>query len=514
MIRKFRKKICRNADAKLTRVLLNNIKPVDINNSEYIFIFHQIESKFTTRLYILVAYELSKLGIASCFKYHDDLLSPNFPRFDIDGVDISNSFKIDNRFYIKSLQDRQPFFEWQVEIENEKIEAEGINFFPLIKNTLRTMQKRYNVFFRDEENRPVYNELIQSCDLLLKYFLLLKTYTKKYNKKIRLVGFEAAYVPNGTLKMLCDQLSHNRDIEYIDLGRGYMYYFGKHHPKESYISYSNLSVTKNLCPYVISKEQLEKLDINKIDAKELLKPVSNAIKKSSWHKNPENQEQVVEKIEAYRSKGKKVFVLFAHLFYDTHVIEETPAFGGMCEWMSETINHFKGKENLLLIKPHPSEFLPEQPQKAPKETLASFLSDTELPENAILLNPHQFTTKELSPYISCGLIWRSSVAMELTFLGIPCIIAGNPLYKALNLGLAKDKAHYFELIEKSHKLTVTKKLKTDVAAYQYLLEKNHVHIDCISYTKLRKFHWNRKALRKYLKKGNENIKSVADSLLS
>jgi hypothetical protein len=514
MIRKILKKISRNADAKLTRVLLKNIKPVDIHNSEYIFIFHQIESKFTTRLYILVAHELSKLGIASCFKYHDDLLSRNFPRFEIDGVDISNSFKIDNRFYIKSLHDRQPFFKWQVEIENEKIEAEGINFFPLIRNTLRTMQKRYNIFFKDEENRPVYNELIQSCDLLLKYFLLLKNYSKKYNKKIRLIGFEAAYVPNGTLKMLCDQQSHNRDIEYIDLGRGYMYYFGQYHPKESYISYSNLTQTKESFSYVISKEQFETLNINKIDANELLKPVSNAVKKNSWHKTPDNQKQVIKKIEKFKSKGKKVFVLFAHLFYDTHVFDETPAFSGMCEWISETINYFNGKENLLLIKPHPAEFLPEQPQKAPDETLASFLSDTELPENIILLDPHQYTTKDLSPYISCGLIWRSSVAMELTFLGIPCIIAGNPLYNALNLVLAKDKAHYFELIEKSHKLTVTEKLKTDVAAYQYLLEKNHVHIDCISYTKLRKFHWNRKALRKYLKKGNENIKSIADSMLS
>jgi hypothetical protein len=514
MIRKIRKKISRNSDTKLTRLILNNIKPVDIENSEYIFIFHQIESKFTTRLYVLIAHELSKLGIASCFKYHDDLLSQNFPRFAIGGHDISNSFTINNRFFIKSLHDHKPYFEWQIEIENEKIEAEKINFFPLIRNTLRTMQKRYNVFFRDEYNRPLYNELIQSCDLLLKYFLMLKDYVGNSNKKIRLVGFEPAYVPNGTLKMLCDRLSHNRDIEYIDLGRGYMYYFGQHHPKESYITYSNLTLTKNAFSYIISKEQLETLNINKIDTNKLLKPISNAVKKKSWHKILDNQKQVIKTIDKYKSKGKKVFVLFAHLFYDTHVIDETPAFGGMCEWISETITYFKGKDNLLLIKPHPDECIADQPQKAPDETLASFLSDTELGDSIILLDPHQFTTKELSPYISCGLIWRSSVAMELTFLGIPCIIAGNPLYKALNLGFAKDKAHYFDLIGKSHKLTVTEKLKTEVAAYQYLLEKNHVHIDCISYDKLRKFHWNRKALRKCLKNGNENICLVADRMLS
>jgi len=514
MIRKIRKNICRNADAKLTRVLLNNIKPVEIHNSEYIFIFHQMQSKFTTRLYILVAHELSKRGIASCFKYHDDLLSPNFPRFDIDGVDISNSFKLDSRFYIKSMHDRQPFFEWQVEIENEKIEAEGINFFPLIRNTLRTMQKRYNIFFRDEENRPAHNELIQSCDLLLKYFLLLKNYSNKYNKKIRLIGFETAYVPNGTLKMLCDQLSHNRDIEYIDMGRGYMYYFGQHNAKESYIAYSNLTLTKKLFSYVISKEQLEKPDNNIINANELLKPVSNALGKNFSSETPSNQKKIIGAIEDFKSRGKKVFVLFSHLFYDTPIDDTSPAFNGMCDWIMETVRYFSSKEDLLLLKPHPAEFGIDQPQKAPNETLASFLSNTELPENILLLELHQFTIKDLSPFISCGLIWRSSVAMELIFLGIPCLIAGNPIYRALDLQYAKDRGHYFYMIEQSHRIKTTEQNKRDVATYLYLLERMHVHIDCISYTKLRKFHWNRKALKKYLKNGNENIKSVADSMLS
>jgi hypothetical protein len=70
------------------------------------------------------------------------------------------------------------------------------------------------------------------------------------------------------------------------------------------------------------------------------------------------------------------------------------------------------------------------------------------------------------------------------------------------------------MIEQSHTIKVTEKHKTDVTRYMYLLEKKHVHIDCISYdTTLRKFYWNRRALKNFLKHGNENIKSLVENIL-
>jgi hypothetical protein len=502
------------ADNYYTRVLLKSINPIDINNSEYIFIFNQATSKFNGKLYILVSHELSKRGIASCFQYKNDLWEPYSPRFYLDGYEISNSFILEKKYRIKPLPGPQLFFKWSIDIENNIIEAEGINFFPYINNTLRKIQKRYNVFLYDPDNRPVYDDLIQTCDLLLKHFLLLKEYLQKNQKKIRLVGFESEYVPNGILKMLCDQLSHNRDIEYIEMRRGYKSYFGQHHPNDSYISYSNLATSRTETCLAISKKEWARKDHKIPEVRELLKPISNALEKAIYHKIPTTQKNVIKTIENYKSKDNKIFVLVSHVFYDTPVNDESKGFNGMCEWITETIKYFYGKENLLLLKPHPHEFLPDQPQKTPNETLASFLRDTELPENIILLDPHQFSIKDLSPYISCGLIWRSSVAMELTFLEIPCIIAGNPIYRVLDLYYAKDKEHFFNLIEQSHKIKVTDKQKEDVATYLYLLDKKHIHIECISYDGVRKFHWNIRALRKYLKYGDKSIKSIAGNVLA
>ncbi len=68
MIRKIKKNLNRLAENYYTRLLLKRIKPVDIKDSEYLFIFNQMASKFTAKLYMIVSHELSKVGLASCFQ--------------------------------------------------------------------------------------------------------------------------------------------------------------------------------------------------------------------------------------------------------------------------------------------------------------------------------------------------------------------------------------------------------------------------------------------------------------
>jgi hypothetical protein len=510
------KKINRRKDTNLTRLLLKNIKSADINASKHIFIFNQLESTYYLKLYALVSYELSKRGIASYFLYKDDLLSPYYPEFKINGYEISNAMTVEKRGLISSSHSSHSnlFFEWIIDIENEKIESRGINFFYIITSTLRKIQKRYNVFLEDQNNTPVYNDLIKSCDLLLKYFLLFKEYAIKNEKKIRLVGFETTYIPNGVWRILCDQLSTDRDVEYIELRRGYIYYFGNHHIRDSYITSENLTKTKLPVSFTVSRDAMSEFDDNAVQFAKLAKPISNALDKKIYDKAPESQQNIIKIIKTYQSQGKNVFCLFAHLFYDTPIEDSSTAFHSMCEWISETVNYFKDKEDLLLIKPHPAEFEKDQPQKTPNETLASFLSNTELPENILLLEQHQFTIKDLNTFISCGLIWRSSVGMELTFLGVPNIIAGTTIYNSLDLNYAKDKEHYFHMLTHAADIKVLQQQKKDVAKYLYLLERKHIKIESISYHQnYRKFYWNRKELLRHLKSGSENISSVVDASL-
>lgn len=294
-----------------------------------------------------------------------------------------------------------------------------------------------------------------------------------------------------------------------------MYYFGQHHHRASYISNSNLTKTKMETGLQVSKQELAEFDGKDVGLDRLMQPVSNALAKKIDGTTSSDQKKVIRTMEEFKANGRNVFVLFAHVFYDTPVYDESNAFNGMCEWILQTMEHFKGKEDLLLIKPHPGELIKDQPKRTPNETLKSFLSDTKLSENIILLERELFTVKELSQFISCGLIWRSSVAMELTFLKIPCIIAGTPPYTALSLNYAENREQYFQMVGHAHTLKVTDEQKIEAAKYLYLLENKHVNINCIAYNRsLKKFFWDKKTLKRYLDEGNREIESVVDNMLT
>ena len=174
LMHKIAKKSRRMIDKHFTSVVLKNILPVAIDSSEYIFIFNQVESEFYLKLYALVSHELAKQGIGSSFLYKDDLLSPYNPEFKINGFEISDAFTVAGRGSVNPAYSRDLVYDWRIDIENERIETHGVNFFPIIEATLRKIQKRYNVYFNDEDNSPVYSNLLNSCDLLLEYFLLFK----------------------------------------------------------------------------------------------------------------------------------------------------------------------------------------------------------------------------------------------------------------------------------------------------------------------------------------------------
>ncbi len=532
-------------DNFLTRKLLEDIPKLDIERSDKIFLFSHRGSQFYKKLYLLTAHALSKKGYPCSFLFRDGIIrnySPKISRMIFNSGRnesfilrkyISESYLpkliVDNAKISFSLYNRQSKyviyndckntelnFKWKINYEKEKIEVSNVNFFPVIRNTLQSLYKRYEIDFRDKNVISTCSEMIKSCDLLFHYFLILKKYSKEQNKKIKIVGWETSYIPNGVFRLLCDSLSENNDIEYIDLARGYMHYFG-YHSRESYISLANLTRSKVQNRLIITKDELERIRNSDIDENELIKPLNKSLKKFETSKFNINQKKVIDLIEKYNSNNLSVFVLFSHLFYDTPWDDSSLSFENMLDWIKSTVESFKNKDNLLILKPHPSESRPDEPQKEPSQTLESFIeSDIEEYDNILLLNPRLFNVKQLYPYITCGLVWRSSVGMELTYLGIPCIIAGTPPYhKTLDLLYPENKLNYFGLIDRAKSLKISKEQKVNVARYLYYLEHfKHHYIDLIEYDKKSKYNkWNKKNLQNYLINENKKIDAVIAELL-
>jgi capsular polysaccharide export protein len=510
-LKNYRKKI----DHCLTDSLLGHICHVDISSSEYLFIFSHEKNSFSKRLFTLVSRELSLMNIPSVFLYQNDSIASRLPTLSINGYQISNSLNYGKtKGAITSANLTELYLSWNIDIENQFVGAYNTNFFPIILCTLRKITKLYNIDFYDSDIKIFFNYLLKSCDLLLHYFLLFKEFSSKKNKKIRIVGFEKNYIPNGIFYILCEKFSKNRDIEFIELQRGYMAYFGKYHFRDSFITCTNLNKEKVSYGTALCKSDLDKIDSQKVSLDNLSKPLLMALNKKSFSKISIKKEEVISQINGYLKANRKIFVLFAHLFHDVPYDDCSSSFEDMCEWINSTIEFFKKNDNLLLLKPHPSELRIEEPNRVPNETFKSFLNKTQLSKNIILLEPNEFTLSKIAPYVSCGLIWRSSVAMELTFLGIPTIIAGSPIYSALPLNYSQNRQHYFQMIDGINSIEVTEAQKAEVAKYLYLLERKHIHVDCLTYdAKLRKVLWNKKVVEKYLANGDANIRSIAEKML-
>jgi len=499
--------------------LLRRVSSVDVDQSDTLCVFSKpgSDTGFYGKLYPLIAYELSRQGVPCYFLFKSQSIGSHFSRLFVDSKEISNLLTTRKRI-VRIEYEAGPgmYNDWVIDYEGQKMETQGINFFPLIRNTLITIYKKYNIDFGDVSIRDYCQDLIVTCDVLVYYFLLLKKYARDTGKKIRIIGLETNYTPNSVFKVLCSHFVEDRDVEFLDLARGNKAYFG-YHFRDSFISVSNCTQFG-----VDNRNTVIEADLRELEAEgsihhdELISSIDGVIARQKEGSAIDGRNEVVEKIEAYRCRGSNIFVLFAHLFYDHPIYDDSPAFEDMCCWIRETVRFFEDREDLLLLKPHPSEIRPEFPEKEPNETLASFVKGETLSSNIVLIHPRMFSLKELSEYMTCGLIWRSSAAFELTYLRTPTIIAGTPIYNVLDLGYARSREHYFQLIENVRDLEVSSSQIEDVAKYLYILDnRKHYYVDAIHYDQERKkYHWNKQALLECMNGNNQSLQQLTKIILT
>jgi hypothetical protein len=534
-------------DDFLIKRILERIEPVDILSSDKLFIFSHIRNRFYLKLFTILAHALSKKGYPSCFLFNDRIsyhypfklqnfneqiyffnkislksfeVGTHFPNLKIDNTKISNSLieeksktRIINRYQTK----KNLYFNWKIDLTNGITKVKDIDFFPIMRTTLRAVLKRYNIDFKNKNVISKSKEMIQSMDLLLQYLMLLKKFSKMKNKKIKIIGWEYSYIPNGFFNISCKELVDNRDVEYIDISRGYKHYFGGH-SRQSYFSAVNLTQSVYRNRNSISKNQVLQI-IRNVDKKEVVKPINivfNKAKKS--HQISEEQKPIINKCTNFLKDGNNVFVLFSHLFYDNPVYDCTNAFKDMCDWINYTIKIFKNSKDLLLLKPHPKEVRLDIPEAQPNETLESYINKnfSILPSNIILLKPRTFNLYHLFPYITCGLIWKSSASNELSYLGKSCIISGpSPFKQALDdLHYSQSKNHYESLIKNVENLQVTDQQKIKIAAYIYALYNKDVEVK--QFTNDRKYnnpYLDREKIFDYLKNGDTAIEKLVEDMI-
>lgn len=169
-----------------------------------------------------------------------------------------------------------------------------------------------------------------------------------------------------------------------------------------------------------------------------------------------NNKQRFSRKELFKMLGinesKKLVGLFPNIPWDGQVTGKATGFFPFREWLRSTIDYFsKRKDAVLVIRSHPAEIL--RGISAGTETTETMLKEMfpSLPDNVILLGPkHKINSYTLGENSDFGIVFSSTVALELTYMRIPIVLCGCPPFRNKDIAFDMPSSdHYSMLLDKA-----------------------------------------------------------------
>lgn len=357
----------------------------------------------------------------------------------------------------------------QLELASEDdFEYDGVNYYEICLAQVRHYQKKYRTPIECAENKKLFKKFFAQCIDIHNAMNALNR-DKSRNNKIIVIGNESNHLPNAAVWWYSIH-QKNKNIQYIDYNRGYQHYWGKHF-RDLGMSVRNVTKYKENRMYV-SEGELES-EKNKSSSTNINSPLPQR----------ENKRNISDYVEL--GLWSEVFCLYTHVMYDVKIPDYSGEFSGMVDWINEMCKYFKfNKNKLLIIKPHPSE-ASKIKSKVPNEKTKDVIEDEYLNcENIVVLPAEHISGVEEN--INCGLVWRSSVGLELAIKEIPVVLFGLPDYQ------------YLPFI-KCHKKKEIKNILTDK---YYLRQDNELSKKCSLYLNARKERIRKLNTLKYSERAN------------
>lgn len=149
---------------------------------------------------------------------------------------------------------------------------------------------------------------------------------------------------------------------------------------------------------------------------------------------------------------KKLVGVFPNIPWDGQVTGKATGFFPFREWLKTTIEYFAKRDDaVLVIRSHPAEVL--RGISAGTETTATMLKEMfpKLPDNVILLDPkHKINSYTLGENSDFGIVFSSTVALELTYMKVPIILCGCPPFRNKNIAFdIPSKDGYASVLDKA-----------------------------------------------------------------
>ena len=149
-----------------------------------------------------------------------------------------------------------------------------------------------------------------------------------------------------------------------------------------------------------------------------------------------------------RLKGVKYTVLFTNLNFDTAVLGRNPIFKSMLDWIEQVIRYWiqNNIEMILVVRVHPAELkLTSASSDFTGERIRNLVSGA---ANIIIYDADdQVNSYELIKNMDFGLIYSSTIGLEIAYHGKPLLVAGDAFYKNQSfVNFPLNTVEYFEIL--------------------------------------------------------------------
>jgi hypothetical protein len=169
--------------------------------------------------------------------------------------------------------------------------------------------------------------------------------------------------------------------------------------------------------------------------------------------------------------------VFSHLLWDGALEPEQAVYENFYEWLNDTIKTGSEiKDVHFIIKAHPAESL-----RGTNESVLDWIKENypDLPNNFTVLSPDtEVNTYELINDLDAGLVYASTVGLEMAFNGVPVVVGGYPSYHGFSITHEpEDKAQYRNYIENITSLKCSDEMQQRAKRFAYFLFVCK-HLDC------------------------------------
>lgn len=133
--------------------------------------------------------------------------------------------------------------------------------------------------------------------------------------------------------------------------------------------------------------------------------------------------------------AKRKLFLFSNLYWDIGLSEPGALYGGVVDWVLDTIRLLKDNTDIqLFIKTHPAELYgPAQSRKGMPEIIRESFTEDEL-ANVFIIGPElRLKPYVLFPFIDCAILFQGTLAFELLDSEVPVISCSRGVYSDLDL---------------------------------------------------------------------------------